>query len=77
MRLTGCGPEDFADGNLKNILSVIWQVILKYQIQPPLANVGMFIFSMYAFLTLFVIFSFSPFSFRVKRDCKRISVELG
>eukprot|EP00026_Physarum_polycephalum_P000373 Phypoly_transcript_00373.p1 GENE.Phypoly_transcript_00373~~Phypoly_transcript_00373.p1 ORF type:complete len:1607 (+),score=372.19 Phypoly_transcript_00373:148-4968(+) len=33
VRLTGCVPEDFADGNLNKVLSVIWQIILKYQIQ--------------------------------------------
>lgn len=40
VRLTGCGPEDFVDYNINKVLSVVWQVILKYQIQAQLLNTG-------------------------------------
>lgn len=43
VRLTGCVPEDFADGNLNKVLSVIWQIILKYQIQTLALQSGMIV----------------------------------
>lgn len=56
VRSTGCVPEDFADGNLNKILSVIWQMILKYQIQILPLTYGMFTNS---FLFIYLLFIFN------------------
>lgn len=44
VRLAGYVPEDFADGNLNKVLSVVWQIILKYQIQSLGLPSGMFLY---------------------------------